>query len=98
MMARKALRKKARDRYIKHFDRVTVSYYYEDTRTGKTSWEKPKSLGNYDIDGEDGWVSMTSSDGERYYYNPLTWEMSWDVPYMVRARGLLFLHFSFSNG
>lgn len=45
-------------------------------RTGESVWDKPKSLGAYDIDVPPGWVVMHDSEGDRYFYYPLTWTMS----------------------
>lgn len=61
--ARKVTREKAYQRYQKHFDANSGNYYYEDKRTKKTMWEKPKSLGSYDCEGIEGWVLMKASNG-----------------------------------
>ena len=57
-IARKALRQRAYLRYKKHFDPATGCYYYEDKRTGQTFWDKPRSLGSYDVECDNAWVAM----------------------------------------
>ena len=60
-LARKLLRKKAYLRYKKHFDPATGAFYYEDKRSGRTTWDKPKSLGTYDVSCDASWVAMRDS-------------------------------------
>ena len=79
-LARKELRRRAYSRYECHFDPKTHNYYYTDKATLKTFWEKPKSLGSYDIPMRDSWVVMYDSEGDRYYYNVKTWKQTWDLP------------------
>jgi hypothetical protein len=81
VIARKKLRRKAFERYDKHFDIKAEVYFYEDKRTGKVFWNKPKSLDAYDIKGDPGWVVLFDKNGDQYYYQPSTWKMSWDQPY-----------------
>jgi hypothetical protein len=80
-VSRKKLRKKAYERYEKHFDVPSVSYFYKDKRSGKTFWEKPKSLDAYDIKGDDGWVVLFDKNDDMYFYQPSTWKMQWEPPY-----------------
>jgi hypothetical protein len=79
-LARGVLRAKARARYVKHFDPSKHEYYYEDKRTRRTMWFKPKSLGAYDIEMPNKWMVLRDSMGYRYYYNPQTWEQTWVAP------------------
>merc|ERR1711871_1167901 len=81
VVARKKLRAKAYDRYEKHFDVPSVSYFYKDKRTGKTFWQKPKSLDAYDIKGDEGWVVLFDKNDDMYFYQPSTWKMQWEPPY-----------------
>ena len=60
-LARKALRLRAYARYVKHFDPASGCYYYEERRSHKTRWTKPKALGAYDIDCDAAWVTMRDS-------------------------------------
>jgi hypothetical protein len=48
--------------------------------TSKTQWEKPHSLGFYDLDVKDEWVVMRDDLGGNYYYNPHSMTMLWDQP------------------
>eukprot|EP01032_Pedospumella_encystans_P018028 gene18028-20537_t len=57
-LARKILRHAAYKRFAKYFDVASHNYYYEDTRTHAMTWEKPKSLGSYDITMADYWIIM----------------------------------------
>jgi len=68
VVARKKLRNKAYLRYKKHFDMSSGTYYYEDLRSKKVFWFKPKSLDAYDITGDPGWVVMFDNLGDQYYY------------------------------
>ena len=80
-LARKVLRQKAYERYRKYFDVVSGNYYYADARTGLTSWDKPPSLGAYDIDvASPSWVVMLDSEGDPYFYHPRSWAMSVEQP------------------
>lgn len=67
-------------RYAKHFHKESCNYYYEDKRTKATQWEKPMALGSYDVSGADGWVIMAAPNGDKYYYNPKSWMMQWEIP------------------
>ena len=82
IVARKKLRKNAYLRYKKHFDMASVTYYYEDVRTKRCVWSKPKSLGIYDIEADPGWVVLFDNLGEMFFYQPSTWRMSWTMPFM----------------
>jgi hypothetical protein len=77
---RVALRIRAQATYRKHWDRTYLEYYYEHGITRATVWEKPKSLGDYDVLPAPGWVAMHDNEGAQYYYNPQTWAMTWDQP------------------
>jgi hypothetical protein len=79
-IARGILREKCYKYYIKHFDTKLKAYYYENTKTHKTSWDKPAFLGSYDIDPKDQWVCLKDNNDDTYYYNPLTWAMQWTPP------------------
>jgi hypothetical protein len=57
-LARRVLRQAAYKRYLKHFDPGSHNYFYEDKRTHETTWEKPNSLGSYDITMENYWILM----------------------------------------
>ena len=45
--------------------------YYENTKTGETSWEKRLA---------DEWIVHVTADGEEYYENGKTGEVTWDKP------------------
>ena len=80
-LARKVLRRKAYERYRKYFDVGSGNYYYADSRSGETFWEKPRALGAFDIDVESaGWVVMHDSQGDKYFYLPRSWLMSIEQP------------------
>jgi hypothetical protein len=84
-LARKVLRQMAYLRYRKKFDVETLNYFYFNTRTKKSFWNKPKSLGSYDIDPEPGWLVVYEKNddgtrGDMYYYEPSTWKMQWTQP------------------
>ena len=81
VVARKKLRKLAFERYDKHFDVPSASYFYVDKYTEKTFWNKPKSLDAYDIKGDPGWVIMFDQNEDMYFYQPSTWKMQWDPPF-----------------
>jgi hypothetical protein len=93
MFSRRHLREKAYTRYRKEFDPHTKAYYYIDLQTNQTAWEKPKSLGLYDIDTKDHWVVLVDAEGEPYYYNPRTWKMTWTPP-----KGTIFCKVCHQNG
>ena len=80
MISRRILREKAYKRFRKEFDPTAKAYYYLNTLTHATSWDKPKCLGSYDIDAKNHWVPLTDADGDAYYYNPHTWKMQWKQP------------------
>jgi len=81
VVSRKKLRKKAFERYEKHFDVPSASYFYMDKRTQRAMWVKPKSLDAYDVKGDPGWVIMFDPNGDMYFYQPSTWKMQWDPPF-----------------
>jgi len=81
VIARKKLRKKAFERYEKHFDVPSASYFYLDKRTQRAMWTKPKSLDAYDVKGDPGWVIMFDPNGDMYFYQPSTWKMQWEEPF-----------------
>ena len=78
--ARKVLRKLCIERFDKEFDAEHHAFYYVDRRTGTKMWEKPKSLGQYDIPTVNQWVVLRDAQEFPYYYNPCTLEMSWQPP------------------
>lgn len=78
--ARKILRTLCLERFDKEFDVEYHAFYYIDGRTGTTTWEKPKALGNYDVPTKDEWKVLRDSQDFPYYYNPSTLEMSWHHP------------------
>jgi hypothetical protein len=80
MIARRIKREKAYKRYKKEFDANAMAYYYVNTFTNTTSWDKPLSLGSYDIDAKSHWVPIVDAEGDTYYYNPNTWKMQWKQP------------------
>ena len=80
-LARKELRRRAYARYECHFDRTTHNYYYVDKPTQTTFWQKPKSLGSYDLPMRDSWVVMHDTQGDQYFYNVKTWQQVWEMPY-----------------
>jgi hypothetical protein len=86
-LSRKRLRLQAYKRYERFFHIESHQYYYQDKKTKETFWEKPQSLGSYDVPMDDYWILIAgktadgiSSDSLSYYYNPSTWEMSWIRP------------------
>lgn len=79
-LARKELRRRAYIRYECHFDRTTHNYYYVDKPTQSTFWQKPKSLGSYDLPMRDSWLVMHDTVGDQYFYNVKSWRQSWDTP------------------
>jgi hypothetical protein len=86
-LSRKRLRLQAYKRYERFFNIQSHEYYYQDKKTKETFWEKPQSLGSYDVPMEDYWILIPGktadgilSDSLSYYYNPSTWEMSWIRP------------------
>ena len=81
VVARKKLRKRAFDRYEKHFDIPTRTYFYRDKQNGRAFWVKPKSLDAYDVKGDDGWVILFDKNDDKYYYQPSTWRMQWEEPF-----------------
>jgi hypothetical protein len=78
--ARQIMRQRAYAYYRKHWDPFNMAYFYEDKRSKETYWDKPRSLGSYDVQCAPGWVTMHDNEGDQYYYNPLTWAMSWTQP------------------
>jgi len=64
-LSRKIKRNLAYKRYEKFFDYNSHEYYYKDRRTNLTFWEKPKSLGSYDVVMDSYWITMhaTAKDG-----------------------------------
>ena len=46
----KGLLRLVRESYVRHFDEETGTYWYENTRTGTTQWEKPKLLKNQHVE------------------------------------------------
>lgn len=87
-LARVRVRFAAYKRYEKFFDITYHEYYYQDKKTKETFWEKPPSLGSYDLPMEDYWIVIPgkTSDGLpqpsiTYYYNPSTWQQSWVKPF-----------------
>ena len=79
-VAKRITRERAYKRYKKYFDKTTMNYFYEDVKTHRKTWVKPKIFGYYDIDCDDEWTCMFDSRGDRYYYNPCSWTMTWDFP------------------
>eukprot|EP00191_Tetraselmis_sp_GSL018_P019477 CAMPEP_0177582924 /NCGR_PEP_ID=MMETSP0419_2-20121207/3030_1 /TAXON_ID=582737 /ORGANISM="Tetraselmis sp., Strain GSL018" /LENGTH=858 /DNA_ID=CAMNT_0019072245 /DNA_START=64 /DNA_END=2641 /DNA_ORIENTATION=- len=60
--------------------------YYYNSRTGKSSWEKPPELMT-DIERADAttnWKEFTAKDGRKYYYNKATKESRWTMPEEMR--------------
>jgi len=84
LVARRKLKELAYTRYKKFFDLKSVSYYYQDIRTNRCFWNKPKSLGMFDIDSDPGWVVLFDNLGDMYFYQPKTMKMSWNMPYMAQ--------------
>ena len=76
--ARQVLRKKAQKIYKKHWNVRYLEYYYEDSRSRNTVWVKPLSLGSYDVDCAPGWCAMHDSEEDLYFYNPISWDMTWN--------------------
>ena len=76
--ARQVLRKKGQKIYKKHWNVHYLEYYYEDSRNRHTVWVKPLSLGSYDVDCAPGWCAMHDNEGDLYFYNPISWEMTWN--------------------
>lgn len=84
LVARRKRKELAYTRYKKHFDLKSVSYYYEDIRTKRCAWSKPKSLGMYDIDSDPGWVVLFDNLDDMYFYQPKTMKMQWTMPFMAQ--------------
>ena len=80
-LATKKARFMAYKHYKKHFDPGLHDYFYEEERTGRTTWTKPVSLGSYDITMDtEAWVTMRDEENNVYFYNPGTWTISWELP------------------
>ena len=77
--ARKVLRQKCYERFEKKFSEKYCAYYYHNRMTDDIIWEKPKSLGSYDMQVINEWRPMRDNQNFPYYYNPNTM-MSWKIP------------------
>ena len=78
--ARKLLRQKCYERMEKRFNEQYCAFYYFNRKTGEITWNKPKSLGSYDMTVIDEWRPMKDTQNYPYYYNPNSMEMSWKFP------------------
>ncbi|GMH74275.1 hypothetical protein TrLO_g13608 [Triparma laevis f. longispina] len=78
--ARKVLRQKCYERFEKKFSEKYCAYYYHNRMTDDVLWEKPKSLGSYDMQVINEWRPMRDNQKYPYYYNPNTMKMSWKIP------------------
>ena len=56
--ARKLLRQKCYERMEKRFNEQYCAFYYYNRKTGDIVWEKPKSLGSYDMVVVNEWRPM----------------------------------------
>ncbi|CAM9228839.1 unnamed protein product, partial [Sphacelaria rigidula] len=66
----RAIQKRAKEVYTKHFDVENLAYYWYNNQIGTFMWEKPGGLGAWDVDPEDRWEAMEGSFSLHYYYNP----------------------------
>jgi len=78
--ARKLLRTKCYERYEKKFSEKYCAFYYLSGRDGTQTWEKPRSLGSYDMQVVNEWRGMRDNQGYPYYYNPSTMRQTWKHP------------------
>jgi hypothetical protein len=78
--ARKVLRQKCYERFEKCFSEDYCAFYYHNRLTDEIIWEKPKSLGSYDMQVLNEWRPMRDNQNFPYYYNPHTMEMTWKFP------------------
>ena len=78
--ARKVLRQKCYDRFEKKFSEKYCAYYYHNRMTDDILWEKPRSLGSYDMQVINEWRPMRDNQNFPYYYNPNTMMMNWKLP------------------
>jgi len=78
--ARKVLRQKCYERFEKQFSEKYCAFYYHNRMTDETLWEKPKSLGSYDMQVINEWRPMRDNQNYPYYYNPHTMKMTWKPP------------------
>jgi hypothetical protein len=86
-LARRALRQQAYKRYERLFSIEHHEYFYQDKVSKRVFWEKPVSLGSYDVPMEDYWIIIPgkTSDGVfskslSYFYHPATWDQTWIRP------------------
>jgi hypothetical protein len=86
-LARRALRQQAYKRYERLFSIEHHEYFYQDKVSKRVFWEKPISLGSYDVPMEDYWIIIPgkTSDGVfskslSYFYHPATRDQTWIRP------------------
>ena len=78
--ARKLLRDRARQVFVKEYEPKTGGSYYRNLRTGTRLSHKPQCFGSEDLDFIDRWYLLSDPSGKTYYYNPRQIVQSWDVP------------------
>ncbi|KAG7378727.1 hypothetical protein PHYPSEUDO_009726 [Phytophthora pseudosyringae] len=79
--ARKLLRRKLGELYVKEFDFKAQAPKYRNTLTGKVTAQKPAGLGSEELEYETGWVMMKDDVlGEQFFYNPRRMKQSWAKP------------------
>ena len=78
--ARKLLRQHCMTRFEKKFSEKYCAFFYLNNRSGEHLWEKPLSLGSYDMLVTNEWRPMRDNQQFPYYYNPSTMRMSWKRP------------------
>jgi phosphopantothenate-cysteine ligase len=76
------------------FDAATGHYYYINSVTQETQWEKPADFEErraahrhgHSLDGLEHWTEiMDESSGRAYYHNYITGESSWERPVSTEA-------------
>lgn len=77
--------------WVEHKSGPDGKTYYHNSRTGQSSWEKPKELMTAieRADASTPWKEHTAPDGRKYYYNKETKESKWTIPPDLQARALL---------
>ena len=78
--SRNMLRSHCYERFDKKFSEKYCAFYYVNKRTNAIIWDKPKSLGSYDIKVVNEWRPMRDQQQYPYYYNPSTMKMHWKFP------------------
>ena len=77
---RKVLRGICKSTFRKEFDPDAFQYYYVDQRDDHILWQKPYSLGSYEMKCRDEYVKLRDAEKVPYFYNPLNHKMQWPRP------------------